>query len=191
MRAEPEEFWDAFERASGIEHDATTELRLEQALEIMDGEREPLHTDDVDGIETRSTCLCSEFTRAVGESRERSFMQRREPAGPFDLAKEVQQVGELLVDAIDEDAVEAGRPSRDRRREHEASGAHDPGSLAKRGDAIRALREVVQRPEQEDGVDGRVGRSTARASPSLESMATFAAAASSFACSTWSGTRSR
>jgi hypothetical protein len=86
VRPQSEQLRNALERASGVEDYLATEPRLQEGLEVVEREGEPLNADEVERIETGGSRLCSEFTRTMGVARERSFAQGRKPAGPFHLA---------------------------------------------------------------------------------------------------------
>ena len=158
VRPEPEELGNALERPGGVEHDPTTDVRLEQRPQIRNRKGEPLDTHEIDRIQTRSPDLGSELLWAMRISRERPFVERCETPGPLGLADEVQHLGELLVQPLDEDAAQTGRPPRDGRYEDGSSRPNDPPGLAEREEAIRALRQVIQGAEQQNGVDRCVGK---------------------------------
>jgi hypothetical protein len=86
------------------------------------------------------------------------FTQRRQHPGAVYLVHEVERRRVLEVEPLPEHAVDPGRPPRDRGREHRPARPDDPRAFPQRTYSFRPVDEMVERPEQHDGVHRRVGQ---------------------------------
>ena len=74
----------------------------------------------------------------------------------FDVAELVEDVWQILVQPLGQHSVEMGCPPGDRRDEYRSARSHDTSRLAQRPQSVTASVQVVERSEQQHGVDRAV-----------------------------------
>ena len=126
---------------------------VEPFVEIRQQRGRAFDTDEVDELEVGGADLGRQLARTVGEAVERSGKQRTQLAGALDVWELLDHALDVTVELPDQDAVDAGRPPRDRGDEDWTAWSHDSASLEQGLQTIRPARQVVERPEQEDGID--------------------------------------
>jgi len=89
----------------------------------------------------------------VAVAGERPREQRRHHPGALDLRRPLADLRQRLVEALGQLAVQAGRPAPDGGHEHRHPGPHHPAGLTQRPHPVLAAGQVVERAQQEHGVD--------------------------------------
>jgi hypothetical protein len=127
-------------------------------VQVAEDERRSLDAHEVHDLQPGFPHLLPQFRRPVAEGREPPFVQRRQHPGAVNLVNEIERrrVGE--VEPLPQHAVYPGRPPRDRGGEHRPAGPDDPRALPQRSHPFGPFGEMVERPEQHDGVHRGVGQ---------------------------------
>ena len=115
-----------------------------------------LDGDEIDKFQSGCPHLAGELARSMRVPGERPCEEWAQYTVAFDVAELVDDVGHISVHLLGQHSVKMSCPPGDRRDEHRASGAHDAPRLAQRPQSVTASLQVVERPEQQHGVDRAV-----------------------------------
>ena len=94
----------------------------------------------------------AELMRPVGVPGPRCRSQGRQPAGPFHLRGELEELRMIQIQSLTH-CHDPCNPARDRGHEYRAAGPHDPPCFGERASPVSALTEMVERAEQEHRID--------------------------------------
>lgn len=156
MRAHAEELRHTFVRPRSLEHDRTS-CRIGKAVsKVVEGECEPLYTHDVEEVESGFSHFGFQLSWPMRVGAERPVVQRRQSSGLLDLVDERRHDRVPLVQPLRHQAVQPRCPSRDHRDEHRPTRSDHSLCLGESGNPLARRLEVVQRPQQQHGVDGLV-----------------------------------
>ena len=153
MRTDADEFGDAFERSARVEHDAAIDGVLHSLVEVGEQHGRSLDGDEIDQFQSGCPHLAGELAWSMRVAAERPWEQWAQLTVAFDVAELVEDVGQISVHPLGQHSVEMSCPPGDRRDEHRTSGSHDASRLAQRPQSVTAFPKVVERSEEQDGVD--------------------------------------
>ncbi len=122
----------------------------------MKGKGGTLDANKIFDSHSDSADLVTEFIGAVAVPREGPWEEGRQATVPLHLLDESSHVRVLLVETPHEVTVQPGRPSRDCCDEDWRAWPSNPPRLRQRLHPVLLLVQVVERPQQQDRVNGPV-----------------------------------
>ena len=157
VRADTEKFGDGLHSSEYVEQQRTL-LRIVHAfVDVGQREGDAFETDERLQHELRGENLFTKLVRSMGITVEARVVERWHHAGPFHIVDQLAYDWVLDVEALHQHSVQAGRPPRDGRRMDHATMSHDAPSLAQRLQPVAAVLQVIQRTEEQHGIDRIVG----------------------------------
>ena len=156
MRTDAHQFGDPLERSAGVEHDAAIDGILHSLVEVAEQRGCSLDGNEIDKFESGCPHLAGELARSMHVATERPREEWAQHTVALDVAELVEDVGQISVQLLGQHSVEMSCPPGDRRDEYRASGSHDAPRLMQCPQSVPASLKVVERSEQQHGVDRAV-----------------------------------